>query len=149
MFISSIEGWVQKNRDFDIRIYRTFGGLRCLVTNRTFDPTQEGIREILQNLKCDPMYIKLCQNQECFRARLTPKPWQCGADKPPSRYPWDNSEDELKYRRWEERYKRAASRYAVCKLVKQIGYRKIHPDVSLILSVHDGISCSENNLKLA
>jgi len=27
-------------------------------------------------LRSDPEYVKLCRIQECYRARLTPKPWR-------------------------------------------------------------------------
>jgi hypothetical protein len=147
--IQSVEQWAQGYPDLGIRIYRTYGGLRCLVVNYVFDPTQESTMGMLQSLNSDPLYIKLCRRQECFRARLTPKPWRCGGDKPPSRYPWEDSESERRYRRWEEDYKRISSEYTVCRLVKQIGRNELHPDIQPVLSVHDQMSCTDPDLELA
>jgi hypothetical protein len=47
--------WAQKHPDLGLRIYRTFGGLRCLVTNATFDPQGGESRQILQELRSDPL----------------------------------------------------------------------------------------------
>jgi hypothetical protein len=149
IYLERIERWAQGYRDWGIRVYRTYGGLRCLITNELFNPAQESSLAIMRALQSDPLYIKLCQQQESFRARLTPKPWRCDADQPPSRYPWDNPAQEQRYREWEQAYQRAAARYTTCKLVKQIGTTETHPDIAPILSVHDEMSISANNLNLA
>lgn len=147
--LRGIEQWARMNPGWGMRVYRTFGGFRCLITDRVFDPTKESTLEVLKGLKSDPLYIRLCLRQECFRARLTPKPWRCGTTQPPSRYPWETSEAELKYRRWETEYRRATSKYTTCKLVKEIGgSRQMHPDVEIILSVHDRLSCLGADRKL-
>ena len=144
-----IDRWARENPTWGMRVYRTFGGFRCLVTDRVLDPAKESTLEILRSLESDPLYIRLCQKQECFRARLTPKPWRCEMEKPPSRYPWETPEAESKYRQWESRYQRAASRYTTCKLVREIGTSRIHPDVQLILSLHDRLACQGTDRRLA
>src|SRR5512141_469932 len=35
--VERITSWASRYPDLGIRIYRTFGGLRCLITNQTFD----------------------------------------------------------------------------------------------------------------
>jgi len=95
------------------------------------------------------LYIRLCQRQECFRASLTPKPWRCGIAKPPSRFPYEGSEAEVECRKWETKYQLAASRYTTCKLVKQIGEGRMHPEAELVLSVHDRLSCLGEDRRLA
>lgn len=147
--LREIEQWTRTNPTWSMRVYRTFGGFRCLVTDRVFHPARESTLEVLRSLHSDPLYIRLCQRQECFRARLTPKPWRCGIEKPPSRYPWETQEAERKYRQWESRYRLAASRYTTCNLVKHIGSSQIHPDPDLILSVHDRLACLGADRKLA
>lgn len=139
--LRGIEEWARMNPGWGMRIYRTFGGFRCVITDRLLDPVKESTLELLKSLKSDPLYIRLCQRQECFRARLSPKPWRCGARKPPSRYPWETGEAELKFRRWEEKYRLAASRYTACRLVKELRNGRMYPDVDAILSVHDRLSC--------
>lgn len=149
VYLQTIEQWAQSHRDWGIRVYRTFGGLRCLITNELFDPTQETSLALMRELQSDPLYVMLCRQQESFRARLTPKPWRCGANQPPSRYPWDSVSQEHRYREWEQAYQRTAARYTTCRLVKEIGDAAPHPDIAPILSVHDEMACSTNNLSLA
>jgi hypothetical protein len=144
-----IAQWVQRNPGWCMRVYRTFGGFRCAVIDRVLDPTTESTLEVLRSLNSDPLYIRLCQRQECFRARLTPKPWRCGIAKPPSRFPYEGSEAEVECRKWETKYQLAASRYTTCKLVKQIGEGRMHPEADLVLSVHDRLSCLGEDRRLA
>jgi hypothetical protein len=147
--LDRIEQWAQRNTQFGLRVYRTFGGLRCLITNQTFDPMHESTHAILTEMESDPLYVKLCRGQGCFRARLTPKPWRCGIGRPPSRYPWETVQDEMLYRRWEETYDRAAAGFTVCRLVKEIGVRGLHPEVAPIASLHDRMACATTEMGLA
>ncbi len=147
--VADVQEWAGRNPGVGIRVYRTSGGLRGLITNELFDPAKESTLEILRELNSDTLYTKLCRDQECFRARLSPKPWRCGIGKPPSRYPWEDTRSELKYRSWEERYKAASSKYAVCKLLTQLGSMEVHPDIAPILSVHDQWCLSDRSLQLA
>jgi len=146
--LQNIEQWAASHQ-VGMRVYRTFAGLRCLVTNEVFDPTRQGSLDIMRELQCDPLYVKLCQSQACFRARLTPKPWRCGVRNPPSRYPWPNQAGEQKYRQWQNTYTQAASAFAVCRLVTQLGSSRVHPDVKPILDFHDNVACSGSDLRLA
>ncbi len=83
--LRQISAWAAQRPDLGMRVYRTFGGLRCLIINVPFDPAQADAQAILRDLKSDPLYIRLCRAQECFRARLTPKPWRCGIRQSPPR----------------------------------------------------------------
>ncbi len=148
-FMQMVEQWASGYPDLGLRIYRTFGGLRCLVTNQVFDPTQQASLALMHALKSDPLYVTLCKQQSSFRARLTPKPWRCGAEQPPSRYPWDDLNAERQYRDWEYAYERASSLYTTCRLLKHIGANETHPDVAPILNKHDEMACAMGNLKLA
>ncbi len=149
--IHDVEAWAGKHPEFGIRIYATFAGLRCLILNTVFKPKSDHASEILQDLKSDPLYVRLCKAQECFRARLTPKPWRCGMRQPAGslRYPWENPQLEAEFRQWEKQYDAAVSKYAVCSFVKQIGSRNIHPDVESIMGFHDRVTRAESNLPLA
>jgi hypothetical protein len=147
--VENVRQWAAKNPGIGIRVYRTSGGLRGLITNQVFNPADESAQEILQELKSDSLYVKLCKDQDCFRARLSPKPWRCGIEKPPSRFPWQDARSELAYRSWEEKYKTASSRYDVCRSVGQFGSTEVHPDIEPILAVHDRWCISDYNLQLA
>ena len=77
--LARIHAVVARHPGMGLRLYRTANGYRCLVTHRTYDPASQECRELLEALGSDPLYIRLCRGQHCFRARLTPKPWRCGA----------------------------------------------------------------------
>jgi hypothetical protein len=146
--LKSIEAWAVQNPDLGLRVYRTFAGLRCLVTNYLFDPAGADSLRIMSALKADPLYINLCKNQQCFRARLTPKPWRIGAGQPP-RYPWEDPAQETEYRQWEGEYQLWAANFTACKLVKTFGRDEIHPDISPLLAIHDDMACGDPSLALA
>jgi hypothetical protein len=78
--------------------------------------------------------------QECFRARLSAKYWRCGAKRPPSRFPWSNSEQESRYRKWEEDYHRLANRFATCEFIGTFGAPHVDDDVAPILEMHDQLT---------
>ncbi len=147
--VARVEHWARQNPGLSVRIYRTFGGLRCLVTSDVFDPSHESTLAMLKAVSSDPLYVRLCRAQGCFRARLTPKPWRCGASQPPARYPWEDHRDEIKYRRWEQDYQRAAGDYAVCKFIKEAGGGATHPEVAPIAALHDQFTRPTRELDLA
>jgi hypothetical protein len=147
--VERITAWASRHPEMGLRVYRTAAGLRCLITNQTCDPTRSDALEILRAFESDPLYVRLCKAQECFRARLTPKPWRCNIAPPPWRYPWANADIEIQYRLWERRYEQASRSYAVCRLVKQLGPQEIHPDVAPILKLHDQLTGIGRNLPLA
>jgi len=139
-YLARVAAWASQHPDLGLRVYRTFGGLRCLVTNQVFDPTRADSLEILQALGSDPLYVRLCQAQACFRARLTPKPWRCQVQPPPNQYPWENANEEARYRAWERDYLAGSARYAVCRLIKELGPAETHPDVVPIVALHDDVT---------
>ena len=147
--LAKIEEWARRNPQLSLRVYRTAGGLRGLITNELFEPTDPGSTQILQSLDSDLLYVRLCRVQECYRARLTPKPWRCGSTNPPSRYPWTTAGAELIYRQWEKTYDYAADRYTTCQLVKEFGSDGMPSDVARIVELHDRYACRGNNFDLA
>ncbi|MGH2485254.1 MAG: hypothetical protein ACRDHE_04485, partial [Ktedonobacterales bacterium] len=82
--LQQVRQWAAGRPDLGLRAYRTFAGLRCVVTSQVFDPTAPQTLELLQTIGSDPLYVRLCQAQGCFRARLTPKPWRCRTSVPPA-----------------------------------------------------------------
>jgi hypothetical protein len=147
--VERITAWAGRYPDLGLRVYRTAAGLRCLITNQLFEPGQADTLDILRAFESDPLYVRLCQAQSCFRARLTPKPWRCNMNTPPARYPWENYDLEIRYRKWEQRYAQASRSYSVCKLVKQLGPQQVHPDVAAILALHDRMTGVDDQRPLA
>ena len=126
-----------------MRVYRTPNGFRCLVTSGFYEPTSTVTRSFLESLGSDPLYIQLCNVQECFRARLTAKFWRCDAPGPPFRFPWPTGEFETIYRTWERAYHEQADRYAACAFVTTLGSQVMHPEVEQIVAVHDKHACQQ------
>lgn len=148
--LQRIQAWWEPRRDLSLRVYRTCAGLRCLITSHLFDPAGQEAAGILADLKSDPLYTRLCRAQECFRARLTPKPWRLNnMETPPAQYPWRDTRAEMLYRNWEQRYEAAIQQYATCRLIKQFGTGEVHPDVEPVLALHDRVSRVDAGLKLA
>jgi hypothetical protein len=150
--IREVESWTAKHPEYGIRIYATFAGLRCLVLNTIFKPESDHANKILLALESDPLYVRLCKVQECFRARLTPKPWRCGMRPPPGplRFPREDPRREEEFRGWESQYDAASAKFATCSFIKQIGAtRTVHPDVEAVLQLHDRTTRAESGLPLA
>lgn len=149
--VQALEAWVQRQPGWGMRVYRTRAGLRCLVTHSLFDPRADSTRDLLKSLGADPLYIRLCRDQACFRARLTPKPWRCGL-KPPLlslRYPWDTPSAEHRFRQWQQRYEAVAPQFGVCRLVAEVGSRSVHPAAAAIVTLHDQWTCGPESRTLA
>ncbi len=125
-----------------MRVYRTPKGYRCLVTNRTFDPTSDETTVLLRAFGSDELYVKLCRVQECFRARLTPKPWRIKLPNPPSRFPWVEREKELRHREWERHYEGVIANYSACSYIGHCGDETVMEDIAEIVQVHDSLACT-------
>ena len=58
------------------RLYETPAGFRIIATHATIFPSDEVVNEWFAYFYADTNYVRLCQLQQCFRARLTAKPWR-------------------------------------------------------------------------
>ena len=58
------------------RLYQTPAGFRIIATHDTVLPNNEVVAEWFVYFYADANYARLCQSQQCFRARLTAKPWR-------------------------------------------------------------------------
>ena len=147
--VAQVQAWAAQHADLAMRIYRTCAGLRCLITNKIFDPTDSQTIDLLSSIGSDPLYVRLCQAQACFRARLTPKPWRCGLKMPPTRFPWLKPDQETQFRRWQSSYEQVIPRFGVCRFVKQMGPVQVHPEIRPILTLHDHFVCAPAERPLA
>jgi hypothetical protein len=117
-------------------VYRTAAGLRALVTSATFDPKAPATAALLQGAGCDPLYVKLCQAQSSFRARLTPKPWRIDLRPPHTRWPFSDESEAERHRAWVEQYEDASRAFAACRFVEAIGPGAIDPAVQPVFAIH-------------
>lgn len=147
--VQRVSAWVTANPSWGMRVYRTAAGLRCLVTQAPVAPDSDAARAAMEALGTDPLYVKLCRTQQCFRARLTPKPWRCGQPVPPSRFPRTDAKVEKLFRDWETRYSQACRGYATCRLVAALGNPAVHATVAGVVALHDDMTGTRAALPLA
>jgi hypothetical protein len=144
-----LERFVNDNPPWSVRVYRTCAGLRVLATHSLFDPTAESTQSLFESLGTDPLYVRLCKTQECFRARLTPKPWRCGHTSNTTRWPREGEAEQSRFEEWQSAYVALQSNYATCRFLDTLGDGPTHPEVGTILEVHDRATRCHEPLELA
>ena len=139
--VARIEEIVAQDRSLGVRVYRTKNGFRCLVKSRTFDPLSDESHNLLQQFGSDPRYVKLCQVQACYRARVSPKPWRCGVGDPPVKFPFSDDAAEQQYRQWQRGYEEKAKSYSTCATIGDFGSANLHPAADSLMQLHDHFAC--------
>lgn len=147
--LEQIAGALEQSGPRRARIYRTHSGFRCAILDSPVDPTSRECHDLLAAVGSDPLYVRLCQRQECFRARLTPKFWRCRAQRPPCRYPFPDAAAEAAYRRWEQEYERITADYATCRLIREIRHGSVYPNFAELIALHDELTGAETEQPLA
>lgn len=133
-----------KYKEYGFRIYETYKGIRVIVLGKTFDPKAPATWWMMKEFNCDMLYMILCQKQNCFRARLTPKPGRMKLQKYKVVIP-RSDEEEHEFRTWLAEYELRSRNYSVCKFIEQIGSGKLSEAVRL----HDEITGVNWSQKLA
>lgn len=118
--IYKFERFLDKHPDLglDFRIYETSKGIR-VIGKKYLDPNNEKYKKLLSKLNVDWLYLVLSQKQQCYRARLTPKPYRLGITTMRVRSPLTCNTDE--YKDWAAMYDAASRNYSVVKFIKSIG----------------------------
>ena len=146
--LTTAEDWAKRHPGWNWRIYRTAGGVRLLATHALFDPKDQACQDVFAAMGTDYLYMKLCQTQECFRARLTPKPWRCDTRNPPNRWPFKDHSAELVFAGWDAKYQSSCNGKATCKLLSQ-GNGQVHPELAPLVTLHDEMTRATSSLPLA
>jgi hypothetical protein len=147
--IALLDRWQRQHPEFAFRVYRTAAGLRYLLVSQLVAAGDPLVEEMLASVDADANYRRLCRQQKSFRARLTPKPWRCGVEKPPHRFPFGNEHEQAKNDAWLRGYQHAAEHYAVCLRLLDIGARPVAPAIQSVLAEHDQLTRASANLPLA
>ena len=126
------------------RLYETFAGARVIVLGRDFDPRDQDTYNLMHEFNTDPLYAMLCQKQNCYRARLTPKPNRIKVKAYRVKYP--RQEDEAKFQAWLKDYEYKSQGYSVCKFIEQVGASYSPTEV---VRLHDDMTGVGYNLPLA
>lgn len=147
-----IDRFVQTHSDWQLRLYRTPAGFRLLARHRRFDPHEPEVAEFFDAIAADKVYVRMCQRQQCFRARVSPKPWRIGiADHiRPRPGVWPINPDRLPDReRWVAEYERRARDFAACRWVADLGDGSVDPAVEDVVNLHDRIAQAQSDLPIA
>ena len=124
-----------KYQGYGFRIYETYQGARVIVLGRDFDARDHDTVKIMNEFNCDRLYMTICQKQDCFRARLTPKPYRMNMRRYKVPFPREGEDAELQ--NWLVEYERERRNFCVCKFIEQIGPRHV---VSDAVHLHDEIT---------
>ncbi len=126
------------------RLYRTANGFR-LLTPAKGDANSAVMAEIMQDFRCDALYMTLCAKQNCFRARLTPKPRRIKM-KTALKFLWPPVPEQQSAKElWLKEYAACSEKYRSCSLVAEFG----PPINSPVVGLHDEICKCGENLPLA
>lgn len=74
--IESITSRVNSNPNEAFRLYKTPAGFRAIAIHAVVNPDDTVVKQWFSDFQADENYVRLCQIQHCFRARLTAKPWR-------------------------------------------------------------------------
>jgi hypothetical protein len=136
-------------RDLGFRVYRTKAGFRLLATNREFEPHSPRVKQLMNAVSADEDFVQLCRLQRNFRARLTPKPWRCGAKRPPNFFPRESADDQQAFSEWLTGYEDACRDRATCRLLGHVGRSDTHRRIAPIIELHDRQTRALESLPLA
>lgn len=146
-----VENFAVDNPSWLLRLYRTPKGFRVLVMHDTFDPSNELAFEFMQKLGSDPLYMRMCRNQKCFRARISPKPWRIGVEHiKPRPGIWPVKKEKMNVRRdWIRRYEQQASGFSSCRYEATVGKGRSNRKCEAVRSVHDRYCKADRDLDIA
>ncbi|MBM3342144.1 MAG: hypothetical protein FJY56_08535 [Betaproteobacteria bacterium] len=147
-----INAYLAANPQAHLRLYRTPAGLRVLAMHKTFDPRESAVAECFKALGADPVYARMCVNQNCFRARVSAKPWRIGVGQHMRPRPgtWPVKPERLAVRRqWIEAYEKAAQGFAACRYVELLGPQAGTMATRGVQALHDELCRANSDLPMA
>lgn len=147
-----IASFIAENPTWNLRLYRTPAGYRVLATHRTFEATAEEVQRFFTKVSVDPVYARMCTNQNCFRARLTAKPWRIGisAHMRPRPGVWPVRSESVAVRnQWIAGYEAKAAAFAACRYIESMGSVVVHESLKSVVDLHDRESQALSGAQLA
>lgn len=147
-----VDAFLEKHPEWHVRIYRTPAGLRLLAMHKTFGPDEPEVAAVFTEIQADKIYVQMCSNQHCFRARVSPKPWRIGIGNHLKPRPgvWPINPERLPDRiRWVDDYERKSEAYASCRFLVAKGSDKVDPTADAVRQLHDELCRATSDLPLA
>lgn len=127
------------------RVYRTPKGYRVAVLGKDIQANSDYAGWVFSQFNSDYLYSELCKKQNCYRARITPKPWRIGVKKLKIIFPLRSEEEDRVQEEWVSNYRKKSNDYASCKYL----YDKGKPVESKVIHYHDRFCKAHSNLPLA
>lgn len=169
---------VASHRAEQFRLYQTPAGFRIIATHTTILASDSLVAEWFKYFHADANYVCLCQSQQCFRARLTAKPWRMGEvtetgklyKNIPTKDFWsvpvdniddiDTEENQSRYaeldvrEKWIADYDGFAQGYRACRHVESFSgrdarYQSEHAAIKAFIDWHDKTCQVDKELPLA
>lgn len=139
-----------ENADLGFRVYRTAAGMRVIVTGNGLEPRSDRVHALFKAFHADLRYAYLCDLQNCFRARLTPKPFRLRVRRPEKlgrfpAFPYASESDRAGAKAWIADYDDRSEYYAVCRFLKSFG----RPAEDAVIAFHDEATRVDENRTLA
>lgn len=135
-----LNAFLASHPDWQVRRYRTPAGQRLLVTHCAFRSDDPLVAAFFQAVGADPVYVRMCFNQRCFRARLSAKPWRIGIGDHLRPRPgvWPVRPEQRAVRAaWVARYEQAANGFAACHFAESSGSGAADPALAEVVDLHD------------
>ena len=151
MALRRVRRYAEQNQDWSLRPYRTPAGLRVLATHRTFAPDEQEVGTFFRSLCTDSIYVRMCTRQQCFRARVSPKPWRIGISSHMRPRPgtWPVAPEKLEMRTaWIAEYERQAEGFAACAFLESLGSGVTHREVQSVIDLHDALCHAQSGRPL-
>lgn len=159
------------------RLYETPAGFRIIATHDTIAPSDNLVAAWFEYFHADTNYVRLCQAQQCFRARLTAKPWRMSevennelAKDIPEKNFWfaeDNAFEKTSAqqrqdlesgkesrKQWITYYNQYAKHYRACRYIETFfgfdaGHQLEHQAIQTFIDWHDRTCQVNKELQLA
>lgn len=154
--IITLKEWFSQNPRVGMRLYKTPNGYRGIFTHALLDPQEKETERLFEAIGSDPLYKRLCRQQNCFRARLTAKPWRINVKQPHIVYPvLEHNENSLAIELAEKNqtllklYENEANNFAACSFIEHLGHRSVLREVSRVVELHDEKSGALSNKPIA
>ncbi len=140
--IKKLSSW--KYQGVNARLYETNNGFRVVIASQVDSPRNRPMVSMMKDLYVDRTYLYLCLRQNCYRARLTPKPYRIKQKRIRVKYPERTSSEEQELKAWVAAYDTQAANFATCKLIyaqdKLVNDKVIH--------LHDQFTKATSDLAL-
>jgi hypothetical protein len=146
--MAKLRAWHKQHPRASLRVYRTPKGLRVLRTDSEVPAESAEAEQLLAELCNDRLYTSLCKRQQCFRARLGPKPWRAQVSLPPGLFPREGAA-QAAFVSWLVEYELAAASHAACRFLERIGEDNIAGTLRRLVSAHDEMSGALTDRPLA